>query len=252
MAENDDLGAHLLAHDEDIDSARLRLSSVASIQRVHEEQSHSSLKGFLLLCSAFYFLFGALCPLQNLMSSELPEGGLGATTIGISFVAMFLGCVVGPRVARLKRKERLRVESFFPRAAPSRSSVRAFRISRRRSFVAPALIGRVGASHALAVSSTTFVVYCAANLVPSWATLLPASVLLGSAASVLWVACGEILTMQACDYAAAWGSDTGHMIGIFNSCFWAVFQLANLSGNAFMSLLLTRGALRVRNGAARA
>lgn len=104
------------------------------------------------------------------------------------------------------------------------------------------MIARLGAPRTLLLSSVAIPTYCAANIAPSWTSLVPASVALGLGDSALWVACGEVMTLLAADFAAAAEADKDRTIGFFNSVFWTCFQLANLSGNGVMSVLLTRGA----------
>ncbi|KAM0003185.1 putative Ion channel regulatory protein, UNC-93 [Helianthus debilis subsp. tardiflorus] len=56
------------------------------------------------------------------------------------------------------------------------------------SLFASSVVRKLGSKNALLMSTTGYWLYIAANLKPSWYTMVPASLYLGFAAAILWVA----------------------------------------------------------------
>ena len=68
------------------------------------------------------------------------------------------------------------------------------------------MIRHIGLKWTLAVSMVCYALYTAANYYPAWATLMPASVILGLAAAPLWTAKSTYLTTIAGAYAKISGN----------------------------------------------
>ncbi|KAK6140308.1 hypothetical protein DH2020_025945 [Rehmannia glutinosa] len=111
------------------------------------------------------------------------------------------------------------------------------------SVVASLVVKKLGAKNALVLGTSGYWLFTAANLKPSWYTMVPASLYLGFAASIIWVAEGTYLTSAAHSHANDYNLHEGTVIGKFNGQFWAMFALHQLVGN-----LVTLAMLRDEKG----
>ncbi|KAL6336273.1 hypothetical protein AAG906_014442 [Vitis piasezkii] len=69
------------------------------------------------------------------------------------------------------------------------------------SLIASLVVRMMGSKNALILGTTGYWLFMAANLKPRWSTMVPASVYLGFAASVIWVGQGTYLTATARSHA---------------------------------------------------
>ncbi|KAK6140280.1 hypothetical protein DH2020_025976 [Rehmannia glutinosa] len=99
------------------------------------------------------------------------------------------------------------------------------------SVVASLVVKKLGAKNALVLGTSGYWLFTAANLKPSWYTMVPASVYLGFAASIIWVAEGTYLTSAAHGHANDYNLHEGTVIGKFNGQFWGMFALHQFVGN---------------------
>ncbi|KAL7136485.1 hypothetical protein ABFS83_10G034300 [Erythranthe nasuta] len=111
------------------------------------------------------------------------------------------------------------------------------------SLVASLVVKKLGSKNALVLGTTGYFFFTAANLKPSWYTMVPASVYLGFAASIIWVAQGTYLTSAAHSHAYDHKLHEGTVIGKFNGEFWGMFASHQLVGN-----LITLAMLRDEEG----
>ncbi|KAK8512275.1 hypothetical protein V6N13_097074 [Hibiscus sabdariffa] len=96
----------------------------------------------------------------------------------------------------------------------------------------------------LYVSFAFFLVVCfvgAANLKPMWYTMVPVSLYMGFAASIIWVGEGTYLTSIARSHARDTKLHEATVIGNFNGEFWAVFALHQFVGNLITLVVLPKG-----------
>ncbi|KAL2344971.1 hypothetical protein Fmac_006256 [Flemingia macrophylla] len=107
------------------------------------------------------------------------------------------------------------------------------------SVVASLVVRVLGSKNALLVGTTGYVLYVAANLNPTWYTLVPASVYLGFCASIIWVGEGTYLTCAARSHATDNNLHEGTAIGGFNGEFWAVYALHQFIGNLITFFVLS-------------
>uniref|UniRef100_A0A1J3HTU3 UNC93-like protein 3 n=1 Tax=Noccaea caerulescens TaxID=107243 RepID=A0A1J3HTU3_NOCCA len=107
------------------------------------------------------------------------------------------------------------------------------------SMVASLVVRLMGSKNALVLGTTGYWLFVAANLKPTWFTMVPASLYLGFAASIIWVGQGTYLTSIARRHAKDHGVHEGSVIGAFNGEFWAMFACHQLFGN-----LITLGLLK--------
>ncbi|XP_028758224.1 UNC93-like protein 3 [Neltuma alba] len=109
------------------------------------------------------------------------------------------------------------------------------------SLVASLVVRVLGSKNALVLGTTGYLLYIAANLMPNWFTMIPASLYLGFCASIIWVGQGTYLTLTARSYARAYDLHEGAVIGDFNGEFWAVLALFQFIGNLLTFTLLRDG-----------
>ncbi|KAL0555558.1 hypothetical protein IC582_009506 [Cucumis melo] len=106
------------------------------------------------------------------------------------------------------------------------------------SLVASLVVRALGTKNALILGTTGYWLFTAANLKPTWFTMVPASLYLGFAASIIWVAQGTYLTSTARNHARKNGLHEGTVIGNFNGEFWGVFASHQVIGNIISLVVL--------------
>ncbi|CAH1267949.1 UNC93A [Branchiostoma lanceolatum] len=166
-------------------------------------------KNLLVLASVFLVNFTSFRAIQNLQSTLNSEAGLGVVSLSCVYASMVLSCLY-----------------------------------------APLFIHKVGSCKwTVVVCLFGHVLYTGSNFYPSWFTLIPSSILLGSISGPLWTAQITYLTSSAQEYAkvAQHGSPEGD-ISKFNGVFYFIFELAGLSGNLISSLVLSKGRQDIGKG----
>ncbi|KAJ9694668.1 hypothetical protein PVL29_010237 [Vitis rotundifolia] len=109
------------------------------------------------------------------------------------------------------------------------------------SLIASLVVRMMGSKNALILGTTGYWLFMAANLKPRWSTMVPASVYLGFAASVIWVGQGTYLTATARSHANDNNLHEGTVIGNFNGEFWGMFASHQFAGNLITLALLKSG-----------
>ncbi|KAM3272651.1 hypothetical protein ACQJBY_042642 [Aegilops geniculata] len=99
----------------------------------------------------------------------------------------------------------------------------------------------LGASRALVIGTSGYLLFILANLVPTWYTMVPASLYLGFTASIIWVGQGTYLTSAALSHARDNNLPDGPTLGSFNGEFWGVFASTQVIGNLISLALLRNG-----------
>ncbi|CAI9779036.1 unnamed protein product [Fraxinus pennsylvanica] len=109
------------------------------------------------------------------------------------------------------------------------------------SVIASLVVRKLGTKNALILGSTGYWLFIAANLMPTWYTMVPTSLFLGFAASIIWVGQGTYLTSTAHSHANDYDLHEGAVIGKFNGEFWGMFACHQLVGNLITLALLRDG-----------
>ncbi|XP_048429471.1 UNC93-like protein 3 [Pyrus x bretschneideri] len=109
------------------------------------------------------------------------------------------------------------------------------------SMVASPVVRALGSKNALILGTTGYWLFIAANLIPSWYTMVPASLYMGFAASIIWVGQGTYLTSTARSHAKDYNLHEGTVIGHFNGEFWGMFAIHQFVGNLISLAVLTDG-----------
>jgi hypothetical protein len=109
------------------------------------------------------------------------------------------------------------------------------------SLVASSVVRYLGSKNALILGTTGYWLFIAANLMPTWYTMVPASLYMGFAASIIWVGQGTYLASTARSHASDFNVHEGTVIGHFNGEFWGMFASHQLVGNLITLALLRDG-----------
>ncbi|XVE96844.1 hypothetical protein REPUB_Repub02eG0258100 [Reevesia pubescens] len=110
------------------------------------------------------------------------------------------------------------------------------------SLFASLVVRILGSKNAVVLGTTGYWLYIAANLKPTWYTMVPVSLYMGFAASIIWVGQGTYLTSIARSHARDTNLHEGTVIGDFNGEFWAMFALHQFVGNLITLAVLQTGA----------
>ncbi|KAJ8538370.1 hypothetical protein K7X08_014910 [Anisodus acutangulus] len=109
------------------------------------------------------------------------------------------------------------------------------------SIFASLVVRKLGSKNALILGITGYWLFVAANLMPNWYTMVPASLYLGFAASIIWVGQGTYLTSTAHSHANDHSLNEAVIIGKFNGVFWGMFALHQFVGNLITLALMRDG-----------
>ena len=104
-----------------------------------------------------------------------------------------------------------------------------------------AFVIKVTIKWSLFIGGLLYLGFIVANIYPLWETLVPAAVVLGIGASIIWAAQGSYVTTAALAYARDTGKPPRSSVGLFNGIFFGIFQLSMLIGNIISSLILNPG-----------
>ncbi|XP_047044924.1 UNC93-like protein 3, partial [Lolium rigidum] len=99
----------------------------------------------------------------------------------------------------------------------------------------------LGARRALVVGTSGYPLFILANLVPTWYTMVPASLYLGFTASLIWVGQGTYLSSAALSHARENSLPEGQTLGNFNGEFWGAYASTQVIGNLISLALLRNG-----------
>ncbi len=105
------------------------------------------------------------------------------------------------------------------------------------NIVAPKVVSLLGPRLGMFLGSLCYVLLVAANIFPSWGTLVPASALVGVGAGVLWTSQNIYMSRCAAREARATGERVDDVTSRFNGIFWAGFQLNGAAGLCLAAVL---------------
>ncbi|KAG6769459.1 hypothetical protein POTOM_025095 [Populus tomentosa] len=109
------------------------------------------------------------------------------------------------------------------------------------SLIASSVVRFMGSKNAVLLGTSGYWLFIAANLKPIWYTMVPASLYLGFAASIIWVGQGTYLTSTARSQARDYHLHEGTVIGNFNGEFWGMFASHQFVGNLISLAILRNG-----------
>ncbi|XP_072051668.1 protein unc-93 homolog A-like [Amphiura filiformis] len=108
-------------------------------------------------------------------------------------------------------------------------------------FYASIVVRFFGTKWAVVVGEICFSLFIAANLYPTFYTLIPISIVYGSSAGLLYTAQGTYLTSIAISYASKSNLLKEHIISRFNGIFYMIYFIGISPGSIMMSLMLQNG-----------
>ncbi|XP_064466800.1 protein unc-93 homolog A-like [Ornithodoros turicata] len=168
-----------------------------------EKRTWYILKNVLVVSFGFLLLFTAFQSVQNLQSSINSVQGLGIASLATIYAALVVSCM----------------------------------------FVPTYMIRRLGLKYTLVVSVLMYSVYFVANFYPTFATMIPASIVLGSGGAPLWTAKCAYLTALGTEYAGLTGQVAGDVITRFFGVFFMIFQTGQIWGNLISYYVLRPDAI---------
>lgn len=107
--------------------------------------------------------------------------------------------------------------------------------------LAPVILNVIGEKRILIISFICHVIYTGTNYYPTFATLLPSSILLGLTAGPMWTSQSVYLAQKAASYAERTGKDGHATLARFNGIFFCMFETTQITGNLISSLVLQQG-----------
>ncbi|UYV67047.1 unc-93 [Cordylochernes scorpioides] len=173
------------------DGCPMVLSTCRQDKHTPRHQKLVIYKNLAVISTSFLLLFTAFQSLSNLQSSLNSEAGLGTASLAVIYGALVLSCLFVPSFA----------------------------------------IRHMGLKMTLVISMLLYGTYFAANLYAKWWTLIPASVLLGTAGAPLWTAKCAYLTQLAGRYAELNGDRHDLVLASFFGVFFMIFQSGQVWGN---------------------
>ncbi|XP_046545756.1 protein unc-93 homolog A-like [Haliotis rubra] len=105
----------------------------------------------------------------------------------------------------------------------------------------PPFIRLVGPKWTLVVAWVCHSVYTASNFYPTWATLIPASVVLGAIAGPMWTAQGLYITTNGERISKTTGQKLHSILSKLNGAFFMCYESTQITGNLISSLVLKQG-----------
>ncbi|XP_060577662.1 protein unc-93 homolog A-like [Ruditapes philippinarum] len=187
---------------ENTDSPDIKTHECAVVE-VHGKFQMSEkriLKNLVVVSIAFLLLFTAFQSLQNLQSSLNKEEGLGTISLSVIYA---VGIIAG-------------------------------------IFLPPLAINILGCKWTMAASIICYTVFIAANLYAVWATMIPASIIIGTGAATLWAAKCTYLTNIGSWYAEKTNSSKEGTISAFFGVFFMIFQSSQIWGNLISSTVFSQ------------
>ncbi|XP_071093960.1 protein unc-93 homolog A-like [Haliotis cracherodii] len=107
----------------------------------------------------------------------------------------------------------------------------------------PPFIRLVGPKWTLVIAWVCHCVYTASNFYPTWATLIPASILLGAIAGPMWTSQGLYITASGMRLSKISGEKLHAVLSKLNGVFFMCYECTQVTGNLISSLVLKQGSL---------
>ncbi|CAH1798683.1 unnamed protein product [Owenia fusiformis] len=164
------------------------------------DQKTRILKNITVVSFAFLLNFTAYQSLQSLQSSLNRVEGLGTAGLAVLYASLLVSSV------------------FLPKA----------------------IIKRIGCKWTISAALFCYTIYIGANFYATWATIIPASIVVGLCAAPLWTAKCTYLTESAVVYAKMNEEKAESVINKFFGIFFMAFQSGQIWGNIISSQVLNK------------
>lgn len=142
------------------------------------------MKNVLVICFVFFLNFMAYSGMAMLQSSLHREEGMGVITSAIGWASLALGCLLLPKI----------------------------------------VIRLLGHKWCMSIALIGYVLWMAANGYAVWATMIPASIIVGVSGAVLWTTQGAYFAVFAKHYARKTGQDPKEVTAFFFGILFASFR----------------------------
>ncbi|XP_060686987.1 protein unc-93 homolog A [Hemiscyllium ocellatum] len=154
-------------------------------------------KNVLVVSFGFLLLFTAFGGLQSIQSSLNSDQGLGLASLSVIYAALILSSM----------------------------------------FLPPLMIKYLGCKWTIVISMCCYVAFSIGNFYPSWYTLIPTAIILGTGGAPLWSAKCAYLTICGYQYAKKFNKIGENIVNHYFGIFFLVFQSSAVWGNLLSSLI---------------
>ncbi|XP_041064955.1 protein unc-93 homolog A [Carcharodon carcharias] len=156
-----------------------------------------STKNILIVSFGFLLLFTAFGGLQSIQSSLNSDRGLGLASLSVIYAALILSSM----------------------------------------FLPPIMIKYFGCKWTIVISMCCYVTFTIGNFYPSWYTLIPTAIILGTGGAPLWSAKCTYLTTCGYRYAKNHNKIGENIVNHYFGIFFLIFQSSAVWGNLLSSLI---------------
>lgn len=108
------------------------------------------------------------------------------------------------------------------------------------AILAPWIIKVLGIKISLLISWVSHILYTCSNFYPTFATLLPTSILLGLISGPMWTSQSVFISTNAYSSAEMNKADTHATLSRLNGIFFTFYELTQITGNLVSSLVLNK------------
>ncbi|XP_078412881.1 protein unc-93 homolog A isoform X2 [Cetorhinus maximus] len=154
-------------------------------------------KNILVVSFGFLLLFTAFGGLQSIQSSLNSDQGLGLASLSVIYGALILSSM----------------------------------------FLPPIMIKYFGCKWTIVISMCCYVTFSIGNFYPSWYTLIPTAIILGTGGAPLWSAKCTYLTTCGYRYAKDHNKIGENIVNQYFGTFFLIFQSSSVWGNLLSSLI---------------
>ncbi|XP_038659110.1 protein unc-93 homolog A-like isoform X2 [Scyliorhinus canicula] len=154
-------------------------------------------KNVLVVSFGFLLLFTAFGGLQSIQSSLNSDQGLGLASLSVIYAALILSSM----------------------------------------FLPPLMIKYLGCKWTIVISMCCYVSFSIGNFYPSWYTLIPTAIILGTGGAPLWSAKCTYLTICGYRYAKKHNKIGENIVNHYFGIFFLIFQSSAVWGNLLSSLI---------------
>ncbi|KAL4235143.1 Ion channel regulatory protein UNC-93 [Mactra antiquata] len=227
-------------------------------------------KNLIVISVAFMFLFSAFNSFTSLQSSLNKEDGLGTTGLAVLYTMMLLSSLIMTPVSMSKLSSKwVMVISMFTYliyvctgfySSCAFNSFTSLQSSLNKEdglgttglavlytmtllsslIMTPVSMSKLSSKWVMVISMFTYLIYVCTGFYSSWYTIIPASVIIGTGASHLWLASQYYITDLARHYALLTGTKVQDILTLFLGIYFGFLYACNIWGNLISSFVFRR------------
>lgn len=167
---------------------------------------------------------------------EKEVGVSGRETVNVFIISFCFFCVFTAYLALQNLQSSLNQEDSL--GITSLTCMYAFIIV--SAILAPWIIKSLGIKLSLLISWVSHILYTSSNFYPTFATLLPTSILLGLISGPMWTSQSVFISTNAYSYSDLNKADTHATLSRLNGIFFTLYELTQITGNLVSSLVLNK------------